>query len=148
VTESIPLGIALRECARPVEAREVELVVPAVVGHQDLLTHLGRAAAEHLEEDLFPIRLAVTSLDDSGYSCELGVVSGLTRDRRAQTPPIFEFRRRRVEDVSSFTTVFLVPTGIGSSIGGHAGDATPAAQLLAAVSARSSRTRTLSTRRM
>jgi hypothetical protein len=130
----MPLGIALRECVRPVEAREVELVVPAVDGHQDLLTHLGRAAAEHLDEDLFPIRLAVTSLDDSGYSCELGVVSGLTRDRRAQTPPIFEFRRRRVEDVSSFTTVFLVPTGIGSSIGGHAGDATPAAQLLAAVS--------------
>lgn len=27
--------------------------------------------------------------------------------------------------------VFIVPTGIGCSIGGHAGDATPAAKLIA-----------------
>ena len=27
--------------------------------------------------------------------------------------------------------IFIVPTGIGASIGGHAGDATPAARLIA-----------------
>ena len=31
-------------------------------------------------------------------------------------------------------TVFIVPTGIGAEIGGHAGDATPAAKLIGAVS--------------
>ena len=31
-------------------------------------------------------------------------------------------------------TVFIVPTGVGAEIGGHAGDATPAAKLLASVS--------------
>lgn len=31
-------------------------------------------------------------------------------------------------------TVFIVPTGIGASIGGHAGDANPAAKLIASVS--------------
>jgi hypothetical protein len=32
-------------------------------------------------------------------------------------------------------TVFIVPTGIGCSIGGHAGDATPAFKLIASLSA-------------
>lgn len=117
-----------------VEALEVELELPAVAGHRNLLSHLGRAAVERLARNLLPIRLAVTSLRESGYRCELGVVAGLSRDRRTQAHSIFELRRREVEDTSSFTTVFLVPTGIGSSIGGHAGDATPAAQLLASVS--------------
>ena len=31
-------------------------------------------------------------------------------------------------------TVFIIPTGLGAEIGGHAGDATPAARLLASVS--------------
>ncbi|MCK5606476.1 DUF3326 domain-containing protein, partial [Candidatus Pacearchaeota archaeon] len=31
-------------------------------------------------------------------------------------------------------TVFIVPTGIGCKIGGHAGDATPAFKLIASVS--------------
>jgi hypothetical protein len=33
-----------------------------------------------------------------------------------------------------YTTVMIVPTGIGSTIGGYAGDALPAARLLASVS--------------
>ena len=126
--------IPVREHVRPVTADEVELVLPTVDGHRDLLTHIRRGITERLNEDIFPIRLAVTATDDSGYRCELGVVSGVPADRRAQVPSLFELRRRETEDVSSYTTVFLVPTGIGSSIGGHAGDATPAAQLLAAVS--------------
>lgn len=47
-------------------------------------------------------------------------------------PNPFELRRRAIEDTSSFNVVMVVPTGIGAWIGGHAGDATPAAQLLAA----------------
>ncbi|MCK5642102.1 MAG: DUF3326 domain-containing protein, partial [Gammaproteobacteria bacterium] len=31
-------------------------------------------------------------------------------------------------------TVFIIPTGIGCSIGGHAGDATPAFKLIASLS--------------
>jgi hypothetical protein len=38
-----------------------------------------------------------------------------------------------VENTSAFNAVLLVPTGIGSSIGGHAGDANPVARLLASV---------------
>jgi len=38
---------------------------------------------------------------------------------------------RKIERTDKFNAVFLVPTGIGSEIGGHAGDATPAARVLA-----------------
>ena len=33
----------------------------------------------------------------------------------------------------NFNAIFLVPTGIGSDIGGHAGDATPAVKIVAEV---------------
>ena len=40
---------------------------------------------------------------------------------------------RQFEDTSSFNAVLVVPTGIGSEIGGHAGDAGPVAKLLASI---------------
>lgn len=44
---------------------------------------------------------------------------------------IFNFNKRKHEDVNQFNTVLLVPTGIGCEIGGHSGDAGPIARLLA-----------------
>ena len=46
---------------------------------------------------------------------------------------IFRFQDRLIEDHSTFNVVMIVPTGIGAELGGHAGDATPAATLLASV---------------
>src|SRR5207249_2422450 len=48
-------------------------------------------------------------------------------------PSIFDFAPRPCENTSAFNAVMLVPTGIGCEIGGHAGDAGPAARLLASV---------------
>jgi len=127
-----PAETSVRES--PVEAFEVELDLPAIAGHRSLLAHLGRAVLARLDTNLLPIRLAVAGLSESGYRCELGVVAGLQEDRMRRIPSIFDLRLRKARDESSFTTVFVVPTGIGASIGGHAGDATPAAQLLASVS--------------
>ena len=42
-------------------------------------------------------------------------------------------KKRLHEDTNAFNVVMLIPTGIGSSIGGHAGDATPTAALLSTV---------------
>ena len=47
-------------------------------------------------------------------------------------PSIFQFARRPLENTTAFNCVLLVPTGVGAEIGGHAGDATPVAALLAA----------------
>ena len=44
---------------------------------------------------------------------------------------IFEFKKREFEDEKKFNVCFLIPTGIGCEIGGHAGDGTPALKLIA-----------------
>lgn len=134
VTELSVPRVGAPERVQAIEAFEVNVDVPAVLGHHHLLPALARAVAKQLDRTQFPIRLAVTSTTPSGYRCELGVVEGLTPRRGRQIASIFDLRPRRGEDTSSFVTVFVVPTGIGSAIGGHAGDATPAAQLLATVS--------------
>ena len=44
---------------------------------------------------------------------------------------MFDLQPRQDEGASAFNAVLVVPTGIGAEIGGHAGDATPVARLLA-----------------
>ncbi len=77
-----------------------------------------------------PVRFVITALGEDRYRCEVGTLEGADR-----TPgdSIFRFIPRRLERTDSFNAVLLVPTGIGAEIGGHAGDATPVATLLASV---------------
>lgn len=107
--------------------------VPIARGHRNLLAHLDRHISEASRGEA-PIRLAVSATDSGFYHCEAGFIGDLDAGLREGLPSIFRFRRRAVERTGAFTTVFLVPTGVGSNIGGHAGDATPAAALLASVS--------------
>ena len=123
-----------RSAALGLEAFEVELEAGPVEGHRGLLAHLAETVTTRVEEKHLPIRLAVAGSGRRGYRLEVGVLGGLTASQRARAASIFELRRRAFAATSSFTTAFVVPTGIGSSVGGHAGDATPAAQLLASVS--------------
>jgi hypothetical protein len=81
-----------------------------------------------LTQDEVPVRFAVTNSDDGPYHCEIGVIAG---EHPHSVSPLFEFRRRTHESQEQFNVVFMVPTGIGAEIGGHSGDATPAAILLA-----------------
>ena len=76
------------------------------------------------------VRFAVTKSSQAEWDCELGVISGEVPFPLA---PLFEFRRREFEAQDSFNVVMVVPTGVGAEIGGHAGDATPAAIALAQV---------------
>ena len=75
-----------------------------------------------------PIRFAITETKGGRWTSELGVLDG-----ESSGAGIFDFKARLREDTSSFNVVMLVPTGIGAKIGGHAGDATPSAALLASV---------------
>jgi hypothetical protein len=59
----------------------------------------------------------------------MGIAEGLPG---TDVQDLFAFRRRSHEDAGQFNAVFLVPTGIGAEVGGHAGDSGPAARLLAA----------------
>ena len=92
---------------------------------------LERAAADALAPSEIPVRLAVTDSLRRPIRCEMGVLEGVAN--AAEVAPLFAFRRRRWELQTAFNAAFIVPTGVGAEIGGHAGDATPAAMLLAQV---------------
>jgi hypothetical protein len=99
-----------------------------------LSTHSQLAATA----DQVPIRFVVTGPSSGASSaavchCEVGFLSELSESRYAPPNSIFRFRRRLHDCQEAFTAVLLVPAGIGAEIGGHAGDATPAAKTLAAV---------------
>lgn len=91
---------------------------------------LERAVFAALSPSEIPVRLAVTDSLRRPIRCEVGV---LEDGARADAAPLFAFRRRRYESQTAFNAAFIVPTGVGAEIGGHAGDATPAAMLLAQV---------------
>ena len=94
----------------------------------DIMTQIRAAVDREIDVSETPIRFAVTNSESDFWTCELGTVN-----TEIDGPGIFEFSPRSHEDNDSFNVVMLVPTGIGASVGGHAGDATPAAALLSAV---------------
>ncbi len=114
----------------PVSLTEREFKIPAVPGHHQLLRHLSQALDQHGDDGKVAIRAVITASDDQFYHCEVGDLAG--PEWRLDSS-IFEFLRRQVESTDGFNAVLLVPTGIGAEIGGHAGDATPVAALLASV---------------
>lgn len=96
---------------------------------RDLLGQVRAAVECQLGASETPIRLAVTQSDRAGrWTCELGTLKGSPARHG-----LFNFSVRQQEDTDSFNVVMLVPTGIGAKVGGHAGDATPAAHLLSSV---------------
>jgi len=110
---------------------EREIEIPARQDNTGLLGYFEEAVRQYLPADGFPVRFAVTQSDSGKYHCELGILTGLGDACVSGLSSIFEFVRREVENTNEFNAVMIVPTGIGSEIGGHAGDAAPAARLLA-----------------
>lgn len=91
---------------------------------------LERQVRQHCGAGAVPLRFASVASDESGYRCE--VEAAVDLEQLDRFPSIFSFRRRSRERTHRQTVVMLVPTGIDCAIGGHAGDATPAARVLAA----------------
>ncbi len=100
---------------------------------EGLLPQLQRACEQHLPDGAVAVRFVVTESTASSYQCECGVLSGLAESGRPPIRSIFEFRPRLTENAAQFNIVFLIPTGVGAEIGGHAGDAAPVARMLAEV---------------
>jgi len=113
---------------------EEEIRVPAAPGHHNMLGHISEQVGSYMRSKAaIPIRLVVTKSDDDSYYCEIGAISGDLPHDCERPESIFRFHSRRLASVDQFNVVHLVPTGIGAEIGGHAGDATPTAKLLASV---------------
>ena len=98
------------------------------------------ALAQIREAVRFRIPSRVTSPQIRGYrdyrnsvvSCAISGLEQPSADKvvpmKLQSSSLFLVGDERV---AKFNVVFLIPTGIGAEIGGHAGDATPAARLIA-----------------
>lgn len=80
------------------------------------------------------IRFVITKSDEHGYYCEIDSIVPEETDTRPLKGNIFDFRKRAYENTDKFTTVLLIPTGIGAEIGGHCGDGNSIARLLATAS--------------
>lgn len=110
---------------------EEEIEIPAVAGHRGLIAYLEEAVRKRLDKGLLPVRFVITESDARHYRCELGVIEGLLEQDIEHTCSIFDYAPRGPENTTAFNAVMLVPTGIGCSLGGHAGDANAVAKLLA-----------------
>ena len=107
------------------------ITIPAAPDNRGLIQHFEKAFSFRRGEGEIPVRLAITSLDGGTYSCEIGYLVGSDHSFAEGYESIFAFRQRNGVNAGEFNAVFIVPTGIGAEVGGHAGDASPAAQLLA-----------------
>ena len=110
---------------------ERQLLIPASPGHRDMIGQIQKTIDLEVEDGTIPVRFAITDMDDTHYQCEFGMLREIDRNKYKKLQSIFQFKQRKIERTKDFNTVFLIPTGIGSTIGGHAGDATPAARVLA-----------------
>ena len=110
---------------------EKEILIPAALGHRDLIAHIDEAVTSSLGDGGVPVRFAITRLDDIHYRCEFGMLQGPDLPDNGGFGSLFRFVPRKFERTDAFNAVLLVPTGIGAEIGGHSGDATPAARVLA-----------------
>ena len=113
--------------------KEQEIRIPVSKGHKDLLHYIPRFIDEGNLTDGIPVRFAVTKTDNNYYHCEIGTLLSTSTIKEKKAESIFRFRQRNVENTEDFNAVLLVPTGIGSVLGGHAGDAGPVSRLMATV---------------
>jgi hypothetical protein len=112
---------------------EKEIHIPLPKENISPLKHFEQAIKKHLSPGEVPVRFAVTKSEADRYHCELGILTASDTLPVGRKISIFKFEQREVENTGKFNAVMIVPTGIGAEIGGHAGDATPAARLLAGV---------------
>ena len=113
---------------------EREVSIPAAPLDREVFGHIERCLRPQLANDAWPLRFAVARSDSRSFHCEIGTLALSELEDGRRPVSIFDFAPRRTRREDRFVTVFLVPTGIGAEVGGHSGDATPAAQLLATAS--------------
>jgi hypothetical protein len=121
------------------QLHEAEFDIPVDLDAPDVFRRLGSNPVLAAADGNIPIRFVVTEWMPAARSigrrshCEVGFLSKLPTGSYSHPESIFRFRRRLYENQQELNAVLLVPTGIGAEIGGHAGDAAPAARTLAAV---------------
>jgi len=112
--------------------KEQEIKIPVINGHKSLLHYFAHYMEEERTIDGTPVRFVVTKTDNEHYYCETGTLNTSQKENRFNES-IFRFNKRKTENTDIFNAVLIVPTGIGSELGGHAGDAGPVSRIMASV---------------
>ncbi|MCI0492049.1 MAG: DUF3326 domain-containing protein [Planctomycetes bacterium] len=110
-----------------------QLTIRHLLGGKSPLTNLKDAVDLAFGPGVTPLRVAVTGKTRAGHLCEIEAVEPKVHNASNEEVSVFDFRPRRHARTNAFNAVMLIPTGVDCAIGGHAGDATPAARLLARV---------------
>ncbi|MDA1128249.1 MAG: DUF3326 domain-containing protein, partial [Chloroflexi bacterium] len=111
---------------------EIAFQLPGPPSQGHVLDWLTQQTSEKLPDGEELVRLVVTESDREVYRCEATTYQAGLDSHRIPSDSAIAFRKRQSENTERFNVAMLIPTGIGAAIGGHAGDATPVAQLLAA----------------
>ena len=111
--------------------REREIDLPIALDRSSALTQIREAARFRLPPNIVPLRFAITKSGGGRASCSISSLEASSEPGDTRDISIFEFAPRKLEHTNRFNVAFLIPTGIGAEIGGHAGDATPTARLIA-----------------
>ena len=118
--------------------REHEITLPVALDRPSPLTQIRDVARFRLPPNILPLRFAITRSDACSVNCAISCLEPspepnlpLRQASDALDNSIFDFTPREYEDTNRFNIVLLIPTGIGAEVGGHAGDATPTARLIA-----------------
>ena len=110
---------------------EQEVVVPGWLKNGSPLEGLRKAVTDACGKKAAPIRVAMVGKNRLGHVCEMEALGDAAGAKSPLPSSVFDYRQRKGERTSAFNAVMLIPTGVDCAIGGHAGDATPAARLLA-----------------
>ena len=111
--------------------QEKEILIPKTENNKNLLKYISQKTIEELDSNEVPNRFVISITDDNSYFCELGTLINNNEYPITQNKSIFNFNKRNFENTEQFNAVLLIPTGIGTEIGGHCGDANVVARLIA-----------------
>ncbi|MBE9031359.1 DUF3326 domain-containing protein [filamentous cyanobacterium LEGE 11480] len=98
------------------------------------LERVSRWMEQHLDTDMYPLRFAIVEVEDHEVTLEITMLKAgpdSPYTKRLHTLEILNPRQKAFQ-ATPFGVVQIVPTGIRCEIGGFAGDAGPATNLLAA----------------
>ena len=111
--------------------REFELSLPVKLDQKNCLVRIREILQLRLPSNIVPLRFSITQSDQTGINCVISGIEAEAEYVHSDGGSIFELSERNIESSAQFNVAFLIPTGIGAEIGGHAGDAGPAARLIA-----------------
>lgn len=100
---------------------------------ETLLSYLKQRLETLLTPNEIPLRFVVSSSSPTIFVCEVGILSTTDSLIRAKIPSIFQYHRQGSNREDEFNIALIIPTGIGASIGGHAGDAGPLSRLFGTI---------------